>query len=302
MFRKKKIVQNSSANEGGESSLILQGKILFELLKKNSTNDIHDYEFGVTSQWGEDGIIQYLISQLPGIIPIFIEFGVEDYTEANTRFLLQNNNWKGNIFDGSEDNVKAIKQSNLYWKYDLIAIQSFITVENINDLLSSCIVNPNVGILSIDIDGNDYWVFKEIDVVAPQIIICEYNSLFGPEAKITVPYEADFVRNEKHYSNLFYGASIAAITDLAKQKGYSLVGSNTAGNNLFFVRDDYADKFTILSPQEAYVKSRFRESRDIDGKLTWLNHEDALFLIEDCLVFDTEIGKSEKLLNYSKFI
>ena len=99
-------------------------------------------------------------------------------------------------------------------------------------------MSGEIGLLSIDIDGNDYWVLEAIDSVSPQILVAEYNSLFGPERAVTVPYDAAFVRGEKHYSHLYWGASLAALVRAAETKGLALVGGNRAGNNAFFVRRD----------------------------------------------------------------
>lgn len=290
---KKTIINNNSANI--EPMMILQGKIMAELNKTKTSTNIQDYEFKVTSQTGEDGIIQYLINKVPIKNKIFVEFGVENYTEASTRFLLQNDNWSGLIIDGSKEHMDSVINSELGWKYALKAVASFITKDNINDIIKNAGIEGEIGILSVDIDGNDYWVLESIDCVNPQILIVEYNSMFGPRAKITVPYDENFVRTNKHYSNLYYGASISAITDLANKKGYSLVGSNKFGNNLFFVRQDYQPIENQISPEKAYAKSKFKESRNEKGHLTYFSHREGLELIGECEVIDTVSGNSIKI-------
>ena len=90
----------------------------------------------------------------------FIEFGVENYLESNTRFLLINNNWSGLIFDMSKENISEIKKHYYYWRHDLRAETATITAENINDLIEKNGFKKPIGLLSIDIDGNDYWVWK----------------------------------------------------------------------------------------------------------------------------------------------
>jgi len=126
-------------------------------------------------------------------------------------------------------------------------------------------------------------------------LIIEYNSIFGANAKITVPYDENFMRTNAHYSNLYYGASISAITDLANKKGYSLVGSNKFGNNLFFLREDYQPIKNQISPKQAYVKSKFKESRNKDGQLTYLTHLEALELIGENKVIDIETDNCTKI-------
>ncbi len=265
----------------------------------SSAKSLHDVEFKVTSQGGEDGIIQYLIHTVPIERSIFVEFGVENYSEANTRFLLQNDQWSGLVIDGSADNVAAIKQNPIYWKCNLKAECSFIDRDNINDLISRNGITGDIGILSIDIDGNDYWVWQTIHCISPRIVICEYNSIFGPHAKISVPYDKFFSRTKAHYSNLYWGASISALTELAGSKGYSLVGSNRSGNNVFFVRKDVQGKVRTLSPAEAYVKVQFRESRDAAGRLTYLDHAEGLRLIGDLPVVEVS---SQEAAPLNKFV
>src|SRR5215217_8673163 len=111
--------------------LLNQGKMQAEFNKnKIRVQSLEEVEFQVFSQRGEDGIIQYIINQLDIPNKIFIEFGVENYTESNTRFLLINNNWSGLVIDGSAENIRFIKEDFIYWKYDITAYHSFITKDN----------------------------------------------------------------------------------------------------------------------------------------------------------------------------
>lgn len=257
--------------------------------------DILDSEFQVFSQWGEDGIIQHLVNHIEIKNPIFIEFGVETYTESNTRFLLVNNNWSGLIIDGSESNVNYIKSDKIYWRYNLKAECSFIDKDNINQIIKKNGISGDIGLLSVDIDGNDYWVWDAIDVVNPAMVVCEYNSLWGAKKSVTTPYKADFSRNNAHPSNLYYGASIQALVDLANHKGYALVAGNRAGNNVFFVRNDLLSDLPILSAEQAWVKSQFRESRDINNTLTFLDYEERRELIADLPLTDTRTQQTIKV-------
>lgn len=228
-----------------------------------------DNEFKVYSQWGEDGIIDYLLSVVPIQEHSFVEFGVETYVEANTLFLVRHRNWRGLVIDGSRENINLIHRSQVYWKYDLKAVCAFITKDNINQLISGSGFGGDIGILSVDVDGNDYWIWQAIDCISPRIVIAEYNSVFGPNAFVSVPYDPGFVRAEKHASKLYYGASLSALDFLAKSKGYILVGGNSAGNNVFFVRKDCLAGLKPCTPSEVYVQAAFRESRDIKGLVTF---------------------------------
>jgi len=87
--------------------------------------------------------------------------------------------------------------------------------------------------LSIDIDGNDYWVWEAIDSVDPVMTICEYNAVLGDLYPIAIPYDPAFTRTVPNYHHLYYGASIAALQMIAQRKRYTFLGSNSAGNNAF---------------------------------------------------------------------
>ena len=274
-----------------QKSLVLNGKLLSELNRKKNISTLDEVEFQVFSQRGEDGIIQYLINHIDIPNKIFVEFGVETYTESNTRFLLINNNWSGLIIDGSKDNINFIKSDYIYWKYDITAVESFITRNNINKIISEYTKIADIGILSVDIDGNDYWIWKEIDCIKPRIVICEYNSAFGNNKKVTVPYKDEFVRRNEHYSDLYFGASLAAFCELAEEKGYDFIGTTSAGVNAYFVRKDLSSPFKKFTSQEGFNESDNRDSRDEKGNLTFLRHDKRLNLIKEKLVYDLEINQ-----------
>lgn len=257
--------------------------------------DISEAEFKVYSQWGEDGIIQYLVRHVPMERKLFVEFGVENYTESNTRFLLINNYWAGLVLDGGVENINYIKNDSIYWAYNLKADCSFLTKDNINEVISRNGIGGDIGLLSVDIDGNDYWVWNAIDCVNPRIVICEYNSLFGKIAKVTTPYDPAFFRGDAHFSKVYYGASISALCELANKKGYSLVASNSAGNNIFFVRNDLLGDFKILSPDDAYRQAQFREFHDENGKLTFYDFDARLEMVRKLELYDLDTQSIKKI-------
>ena len=130
----------------------------------------------------------------------------------------------------------------------------------------------NIGLLSIDIDGNDYWIWNEITSINPSIVIIEYNSLLGKDKSLVVPYKEDFNRSKEHYSNIYYGASLSALTKLANIKNYALVGCNSAGNNAFFVKKKLLnEKVQEREVDEVFQLRKFRETRNIEKKLDFLN-------------------------------
>jgi hypothetical protein len=214
----------------------------------------------VFSQFGDDGIIQHLVGAIPSIRKSFVEFGVEDYTESNTRFLLVNDCWSGLVFDASHENVRFIQNDCISTLFDLHAIQAFVTAENINALLESAGLAGEIGLLSIDIDGMDYWVWRSVYRVEAAIVIIEYNSIFGESRSIVVPYDAQFSRRIAHPSALYWGASLGALVELGKKKGYSFVGCNSNGNNAYFVKHEYVkEPLQPLTVEEGFTSASFNE-------------------------------------------
>jgi len=283
--------------QNNETALLAMGAMLSKQQYSLNSNNINDYEFKIFSQFGDDGIIQYLIKNVEIKNETFIEFGVENYLESNTRFLMMNNNWSGFVMDGSNEAMKSLKNQNWYWKYCLTHKAVFIDKDNINALLESTGFT-NIGLLHIDLDGNDYHILKEIDLskLNPSIIIMEYNSVFGKDRQITMPYDKNFVRTKEHFSNLFFGASLPALNYEARKKGYSLVGCNIAGNNAYFVRKDLLnEKIKELSIDKAYKESKFRESRNEDYSLSYIAGKERLELIKGLDVLNTETNQLEKL-------
>lgn len=281
-----------------EATLLLLGKQMAWNVKSFPPNtDFRKVGFKVFSQWDEDGIIQYLISKIPIENKTFIEFGVENYEESNTRFLLVNDHWQGLVLDASSADIRYIRTDRIHWEYDLQAECVWINRDNINSLLCSAGFSEDAGLISIDINGNDYWIWEAIDVIKPRIVIVEYNSVFGLQP-ISVPYRENFDRTEAHHSNLYFGCSLGALNHLAKKKGYLLLGSNIWGHNAFFVRSDIASGFKGLEPEQAYVLSKFRESRDVSGKPTFLRGEDRLKLIDHLPVVNVATGQEGPLKQF----
>lgn len=258
---------------------------------------IQDAEFQVFSQWGDDGIIQFLVNTLKIENKTFIEFGVENYTESNTRFLLINNCWQGLVIDGSKKNIDFIQQDTICWSNQLYAKQAFITKENINLLLTDLPFDSEVGILSIDIDGNDYWVWDAINVVTPIIVIVEYNSLFGRSNAWTIPYASDFVRGDVSSENIsYYGASLEAFKFLGHKKGYVFLGCNSNGNNAYFIRKDYSKKIDHLIPtDDGFVLCSFNEILKENKRVVGIDRIKAL---NGKKVIDV-ISGTEELINFS---
>jgi hypothetical protein len=238
-------------------------------------------EYRVFSQAGDDGIIQRLVREIPIRQRIFVEFGVQNYTESNTRFLLLKDNWSGLVLDASQKDIDFIRRDPICSRHDLKSVCAFISADNINKLLEENLPGRDIGLLSIDIDGNDYWIWKAIQSVKPAIVITEYNFRFGPSRAVTVPYDEDFQRGQAHYSHIYYGASLKALWILAREKGYDLVCCNNFGNNAFWVHKDLRPpSLPALTPEQAYCAGKFREARDAKGRLAFLTLEQEMKILE----------------------
>lgn len=267
------------------------GHLESRIVRSERYDRLADAEFRVHSQFGEDGIIQHLIGRVFIEHDVFVEFGVGDYRESNTRFLLCNDNWRGLILDADSDHIDFVRSNDLGWRHTIDARSQFITRVNINATLADAGIVGDIGLLSIDIDGNDYWVLDAIDAVTPRILIIEYNSTFGPDAAVAVPYDPDFDRTAAHYSNLYWGASLAAMCLVAERKGLAFVGSNSAGNNAFFVRRDVLGDLPTPTAHDGWVDARFRDSRGRDGNLTYVSgRAPRLAVIADLPLVDVATG------------
>ncbi len=301
----KKIIKKLIIAIGGfhlfEQKIFLQGKILSEINnKKKKIKDLSDVEFSVFSQWGDDGIIDWILNSIKTKNKIFLEIGTGDYKESNTRFLLKKRNWKGYIFEGEKKFISEIKNQSIYWMHDLKAFNFFIKKNNINKLLQKINIKKNIGLLSLDIDGNDYWIWKEINKISPDIFVCEYNSVFGDLNEISVLYKDNFNRTKAHYSNLVYGASINAMIKLSKKKGYEFIGTNANGINAYFVKKKYLAKLNKKIKLKKKYSSIIKESRDLDGTKSFISGTDRYALIKNIKVLDLKDKKIKKLSKFKK--
>lgn len=286
----------SPVERNGESSIVLQCLSIAQANRaKERIRSLSEVEFSGFSQWGEDGIVDWLLARMPGIPETFIEFGVGNYHESNTRLLLFLRNWRGLIMDGSEAHIRNIQSQDIYWRYDLTAKCAFIDRDSINELIASSGLDGDIGLLSIDIDGNDYWVWQTIDVVRPVVLVCEYNAVLGDVHRLSVPYQADFQRTHAHHSNLYFGASLPALIHLGEQKGYRFVGTNSNGCNAFFVRADHAPAIVDALDEIRSYPSRFREARDASAQLTFARGVQRADIIRHLPVVDLATGKTRLL-------
>ena len=275
---------------------INQGILLSELRAARPAEALHDHEFKIFSQWGEDGILQFLTRNLDIEHRTFIEFGVEDFFESNCRLLLMKDGWQGFVIDGSPANMERLRSSYFYWRYPITAVEAFVTRENVDELLGRSGFDRACGILSIDVDGVDWHLLEALGEWRAAIVVVEYNSLYGARHPVSVPYRPDFMRATAHWSNLYWGASLPAFDSLLTTRGYSLVGVNSVGSNAFFVRRDLLNERVRATTVEAcFRESSFRETRDAAGRLVFRTARQARQWIADLPLIDTATQRALKV-------
>lgn len=212
-------------------------------------------EHRVLSQNGEDGLIAYLISRIQPERYTFCEIGIEDGRECNTANLAVNFGWRGLMIEGDPAMAASAARHFAQTCGERVqVVSSFVTQENINSVLAAAGLAGDVDVLSIDIDGIDFWIWKAITQLRPRLVVVEYNSFWGAHRAVTVPYERDFNRFQKHPSGYYCGASLKAFEKLAAEKGYALVDCESTGLNAFFVRADLAQKAGLpaLTSEQAF--------------------------------------------------
>jgi hypothetical protein len=211
------------------------------------------YEYSWLSQNGEDGILRYIFNEIGFESRWFVEFGF-GAAQCNALRLMLKEDFHGLLMDGSGENVRCFQHAARRLGIDRVtAVHTFITRENLQRLVQDNGVPRDVDLLSLDVDGNDYWFWEELECISPRVVCIEYNAGIGPELALTVPYDESFERYSKHASGFFYGASLAALEALGRRKGYYLIGCDSTGTNAFFLRDDIEiDGVPGLTASEAF--------------------------------------------------
>jgi hypothetical protein len=232
--------------------------------------DLADVEFRCYSQNGEDGILLYLFSMLGTTNRRAVEICAGNGIECNAANLIINHGWQGLLIDGDKDQIAQGKDfyaaCRNTWVSPPTLVASWVTAQNVNALIQEHGVVGEVDLLSLDLDGNDYWIWKALDCINPRVIALEFNAAFGPEKSLTMPYQPDF-RLDFSIQPPRCGASLPAFVELGRQKGYRLIGVQSLGFNAFFVRRGLGeDLFPELRPQECYE----RNARLRDWAPSWL--------------------------------
>lgn len=223
-----------------------------------------DTEFSAFSQEGEDGNLLYLLTVVGMKTRVVVELGCGQGTQNMTANLLVNHGFHGLLIDGSDDNIRYAKawfgrrpETRLF--PPKIA-NAWVTRNNVDDLITSNGIFGEIDLFSLDLDGNDYWIWESLTAISPRVVVVEFNNLWGPADAVSIPYREDF-RAVYTGSGLDYGgASLAAFHHLAKKKGYRLVGTNTNAYNAYFIRNDLAPDLLPEVPVEECLAAPFAKS------------------------------------------
>jgi len=258
----------------------------------DKAKNINEIELKIYSQNGEDGIIDFLLHKLGILKPNFVEIGVGEYIESNTRFLYERYYPSGLIIDCIKNLEKNVFSNVSEWKGDLKVLEKFVTSENIHLLISeNC--SFDIDLFSIDVDGTDYWLIKNLKPNLSKIFVAEYNAVFGDKFDISIPDIKNFSREKYHHSSLCYGMSLKALIRIMKEKGFYFIGTNNFKNNAFFINNIYLKEKYFSSLENidenslsSHTNSLYKESRDKYGKLNFLKGFKRLEEIKECEIID----------------
>ena len=212
--------------------------------------------FRLVSQNEEDGMTWALLSEIGATNRRFVDIGC-GLNGGNSGFLARECGWSGLMIDA--DQRKADRAARRYGSR-VKGVAAWVTRDNINELLEKQGVDRDVDLLSIDVDGVDYWIWDALERCSPRVVIIEYNALFGSSRSVAVPYDHNFDRralgwvDEEHadWARHFYGASLSALTKLGGRKGYRLVAAEPAGTNAYFLRNDVGSEIPACEVISAY--------------------------------------------------
>jgi hypothetical protein len=203
--------------------------------------------FRIGSQNEEDGITWAIFQEMGVSLGRAIEIGC-GANGGNSGFLVQECGWSALMVDADEDCLVRLERR--LPAASVTTVQSRVTRENVNQLVAAHGFAGEVDLLSIDVDGNDYWIWDALEVCKPRVVIVEYNSLFGPDRAVVVPYDPEFYRF--NLKSMYYGASLGALAHLGRRKGYRLVATEPTGVNAYFLRDDLCPSIPPCDVAQAY--------------------------------------------------
>lgn len=231
-------------------------------------------ELRVHSQNGEDGILAYLLDRIGPTTREVVEFGIGDGTECCAANLVLGFGWSAHLLEANAEDAAAAARLYAERAPGRVHVDHTAVEPDTVDALLSRHVAPVFDVLSVDIDGNDYWVLEALAAVRPRVVVVEYNASFGPERSVTIPYERGFDRYRAHASGFYHGASVTALARLGERKGYVLAGCDSRGTNAFLVDAEAAASAGIqaMPPAEAFAPLFERAHLTVDEQFAQIAH------------------------------
>ena len=271
------------------------------LARLDGIGTLSEAEYSVYSQWGEDGIIDFLSNRLGILRPAYLDFGAGDIRGSNGRWLMESMGGAAVFVDARDDLAATLQSSGLGVISDSSVIQTYLDFENASEvyLEGQSRLGGNVDIFSLDIDGQDYWVLESLRALDAKIVIVEYQAYLGHEFALSVPKAKEFDRTSSHFSWIYYGASLPAFIELMTSRGYKLLGTNSQRSNAFFVRNDLVSKYELgelnVPAMKELCLSRGGESRDQSGSLASAHGDQRLILVQGLVWHDCRSGRNATL-------
>lgn len=232
--------KRDSLNQQLQVQMLNQYRILKQ---QNNLPPLNETGFRVYSQFEEDGLLLYIFSVIGFRSKKVVEMCCGGGIECMATNLIINHGFEGFLFDGNPVNVA---NANAFFKskQDCLLFSpriqhAWITKENVNQLLKNIGAAGEIDLFSLDIDGNDYWIWEAIDAIQPRVCIFETQNIIPSDLSITIPYSPDFYCwDKKGYEQDFRSVSLLAMTNLSKKKGYRLIGAHRHGFNAIYMRND----------------------------------------------------------------
>jgi hypothetical protein len=250
-----------SSNSIEQIALSLHYKQMYQNAPQSKILGFKDVGFRTYSQHEEDGILLYLFSLIGTTNKKCVEICAGNGIECNLANLIINHRWVGLLVDGQPDNISIATE--FYSRhpdtkyFPPATICKWVTIKSVNEIIRSQGFEGQIDLLSLDIDGIDYYLWKAINCISPRVVVLEFNHLWGPDVAVTVPYADDFQAEFTEYGSDYAGASLSAFVKLGKEKGYRLIGTNAIATNAFFLREDVShDWFPEIDPATCFDHPR----------------------------------------------
>ena len=255
---------------------------VWPMIANSDKHRLESYEYSLFSQNGEDGILRFLFSIIGFSSKQFLEFGFAT-NENNSLRLILKENFSGVFIDCSvKETERFNRAATRYGISDVRAIDSFLDLDNLENVIHASGLSGEIDLLSIDVDGNDYWFWEKLTSVTPRVAVIEYNASLGPDLSVAIPYDPRFNRFEREGMSFYHGASLAALARLGTKKGYGLVGCDSSGANAFFVRNDcLVHGLKALPAREAFRPHQSRLERGFTAEDQFRLIRDMPFLVID---------------------